>query len=285
MTTAVGSLVMAKIAVAGNVSVDRIDGKPPSPGGCPSFAALAFRMLGREGQIVTRYAPADGDLFRPVLSTLGVPVTTLPARSTNAFGFRYDGENRTMTVDAIGEPWSAADAAALDPAVGSIHIAPLLRSDFPAEALNALAAGGRVVSYDGQGLVRVPAIGPLEVDAAFDPSLLQAISILKLAEDEAVVIAGGPFEERHARGLGVPEILVTYGSEGCTLYIGGTGCDVPAAWPVLGVQSTGAGDAFMVAYLASRSDGGAPVESAGHASELVARMLEQRRQTSNEPNS
>jgi sugar/nucleoside kinase (ribokinase family) len=268
---------MAKIAVAGNVSVDRIDGKPPSPGGCPSFAALAFRMLGRDGHIVTRYAPADRDLFRPALSTLGVPVTTLSARSTNAFGFRYLGEHREMTVDAIGEPWTAADAAALDPDVGWVHVAPLLRSDFPADALAALAAGDRVVSYDGQGLVRVPELGPLTVDGAFDPSLLRAISILKLAEDEALVIANGRFEERDARGLGVAEILVTYGSEGCTVYLDGLGSDVPAAWPVLGVHSTGAGDVFMVGYAAARSDGAEPVDAARQASELVARMLEERR--------
>jgi len=267
---------MRRLAIAGNVAIDRIDGQPESPGGCPSFAALALRMLEREGQILTRHAEFDRDLFAPVLSTLGVPVTTLAAESTQAFGFRYDGEQRTMTVDAIGPRWSAADAGALDPEVGWVHVAPLLRSDFPADALAALA-DGRVLSYDGQGLVRVPETGAMRVDAAFDPALLEPISILKLAEDEAVVVAGGPFEERHARALGPQEILVTFGSDGCVLYLEGEREHVPAAWPVLGVQTTGAGDVFMVGYVAARSEGDEPRRAAEKGSELVARMLDQRK--------
>jgi sugar/nucleoside kinase (ribokinase family) len=267
---------MQGLAIAGNVAIDRIDGEAPSPGGCPSFAALALRMLGRQGQILTRFAEGDRALFAPVLSTLGVPVTTLRAGSTQAFGFRYEGEHRSMTVDAIGQPWSAEDASALDPEVGWVHVAPLLRSDFPPEALAALA-DGRMLSYDGQGLVRVPELGPMRVDRGFDPALLESISILKLAEDEAVVIAGGDFGEKHARRLGTREILVTFGSEGCTLYVDGAGDHLPAAWPVLGVQTTGAGDVFMVGYVAARSDGAEPHAAAALASELVARMLDERK--------
>jgi len=266
-----------KIAVAGNVAVDRIDGEPPSAGGCPSFAALALRMLDRAGQILTRYGESDHRLFEPVLSTLGMPVTTLPATATNGFGFRYEGERRTMTVDAIGQPWSPADAAALESDVAWVHVAPLLRSDFPPVALAALSGGGRILSYDGQGLVRVPKIGPMELDAAFDSALLEPVSILKLAEEEAVVVAGGAFGASHARALGVREILVTFGSEGCTLYVEGECQHVPAAWPVLGVQTTGAGDVFMVGYIAARSEDEHPVAAAELASELVARMLEERR--------
>lgn len=270
---------MPKIAVAGNVAVDRIDGEPPSAGGCPSFAAKALRMLGREGQILTRYAAADHCFFERVLSTLGVPVTTLAARSTNGFGFKYEGEHRTMTVDAIGQPWSPADAAALDSGVAWVHVAPLLRSDFPPEALAALAGDGRALSYDGQGLVRVPEIGLMKVDAAFDSALLEPISVLKLAEDEAVVVADGPFEERHARILGTREILVTYGSEGCTLYVDGASQHVPAARRVLGVQTTGAGDVFMVGYAMARTDGDDPHTAAEKASALVAEILEERKRS------
>ena len=268
---------MQKVAVAGNVAVDRIDGHPPSAGGCPSFAALALRLLGRDGQIVTRYAEPDRYLFEPVLSSLGVPVTTLQASSTNGFGFRYDGEHRSMTVDSIGQPWAPEDAAALDPGVGWVHVAPLLRSDFPEDALAALADDGRMLSYDGQGLVRVPEIGPMRVDANFDPELLRSVSILKLAEDEAVVVAGGEFAERHARTLGPREILVTFGSDGSTLYIEGEDEHVPAAWPVLGIQTTGAGDVFMIGYVVARADGEEPRRAAELASELVARMLDERK--------
>lgn len=267
---------MTRIAILGNCAVDRIDGQAATAGGCPSFAARALGLLGREGLIVTRYAAADRALFEPALAALGAPVTTLTASCSNAFGFRYDGEERTMTVDAIGVPWSPADLAALGPDVRWVHVAPLLRSDFPPETLAALAGGGRRVSYDGQGLVRVPRLGPLLVDAGFDPALLAPLTVLKLAVDEAAVLCHGAFGPADATRLGVPEVLVTDGSHGCVVHADGRAEHVPAAWPVLGVQTTGAGDVFMVGYVAARSDGAAPVEAARVGSELVARMLTER---------
>lgn len=268
---------MSRIAVVGNVAVDHIDGQPPSPGGCPSFAAAALRRLGRDGQIVTRFAESDRALFEPLIAGLGVPVTTLAARTTSAFGFRYSGEERAMTVEAIGDPWTPDDAAAVDRTARWVHVAPLVRSDFPPETLAGLAAYGRTVSYDGQGLVRVAQLGPLTLDAAFAPDLLASVTVLKLAEDEALVVAGGRFEGRHAAALGVPEVLVTLGSAGCVLHTADGVVHVPAAWPVHGVQTTGAGDVFMVAYGAARCDGAAAVDAARSASEVVARMLEERK--------
>jgi sugar/nucleoside kinase (ribokinase family) len=271
---------VAKVAVVGNVAVDRIDGRPPTAGGCPVFAALALRMLRREAQIIARYAPSDGVLVEPVLQVPGVVVTPVPAQTTTAFGFRYHGERREMTVEAIGEPWSPADVEALDADVTWVHVAPLLRSDFPSQTLAALAGASRTVSYDGQGLVRVPQLGPMRVDARFDAALLASLSVLKLAEDEAAVVACGRFDREHARRLGVPEILVTHGSNGCTLYLDGETRHVPAAWRVLGVQTTGAGDVFMVGYAVARSEGEDPQRACARASELVARMLEERKRAS-----
>lgn len=267
---------MRRVAVAGNFSRDCVDGGPPSPGGCPSFAAEALRRLGREGQIVSRYAPEDARLFEPALAALGHPVTLLPATRTSGFGLDYIGEDRTMTVTAVGTTWQAQDAEALDPAVEWVHIAPLLRSDFPAEALAALA-GNRTLSLDGQGLVRAPHLGPLTLNADYDPAVLSHVTVLKLAEEEAHIVAGGPFDRTSALALGVSEVLLTLGSHGAIVFADGAETFVPASPPVLGVQTTGAGDVFMVAYVVARSDGGEPVESARSASRLVAEMLEDRK--------
>jgi sugar/nucleoside kinase (ribokinase family) len=273
---------VSKIAIAGNVSVDRVDDRPPSPGGCPSFAAAALRILGGGGEIVTRHADGDRELFGALLTGLGVPVTVLPASTTSAFGLRYSGEQRRMTVDAIGDPWTPSDLSALPADAVWVHVAPLLRSDFPGETLQALAATGRRISYDGQGLVRVPRVGDLTVDARYEPAVVAALSVLKLAEDEASVIAPRGFDRTTARALQVPEILVTFGSEGCDVYIGDECDHVPAAWRVEGVQTTGAGDAFMVGYVHARAQAATPVEAARAASEVVARMLDERKAASYE---
>jgi len=181
-----------------------------------------------------------------------------------------------MTVTAAGATWQPADAAALESSVEWIHVAPILRSDFPADALAALA-DGRTLSLDGQGLVRAPTLGPLTLDADFDPAVLSHVTVLKLAEEEAHVVAGGPFDRASALALGVPEVLLTLGSHGAVVFAAGVETFVPASPPVLGVQTTGAGDVFMVAYVVARCDGRDPVAAARSASRLVAEMLDDRK--------
>lgn len=261
----------------GNVARDRVDNGPPSPGGCPAFAALAIRRLGLDGEILTRFAERDRDLFEPYLDGLGVPVTALPAETTSGFALDYHGEEREMRIEALGDAWTPGDVAALDAGVEWAHVAPLARSDFPPETLAALSTGGRQVSFDGQGLVRVPRVGPMELDADFDPALLAPLRVLKLAEEEATVVAGGRFDGGAAARLGVPEILVTLGSAGSIVYAEGHEDGVAVSGPVLEVQTTGAGDVFMVAYIGARSDGAAPHDAAAQASEVVARVLEERK--------
>jgi sugar/nucleoside kinase (ribokinase family) len=151
-----------------------------------------------------------------------------------------------------------------------------MRTDFPAETLAHLVARGHRIAYDGQGLVRADRLGPLTLDRNFSPDLLRHLDVLKLAEDEAVIVADGDFDASTAEWLGVPEIVVTYGSEGCDIYKDGTVVRVPAAWRVLGVQTTGAGDMFTACYVANRADGADPRRAAEQASELVARELQKR---------
>jgi sugar/nucleoside kinase (ribokinase family) len=268
---------MSLVGIVGNLALDRIDGGPPQAGGCPVFAALALRLLGRSGQILTRCARADRSYFADALQVPGMPATTLPASRSAGFDHRYDGEIRTTTVTALGEPWTPADAAHLAPAVGWLHVAPLLRDDFPATTLAAMARGDRKLSLDGQGLVRRAALGPLTQDAAFDPAVLAAVSVLKLSQEEAQIVAHGAFSSAIARSLRVPEIVVTLGSLGAELYLDGELTRVPTT-PVLGVQSTGAGDAFMVAFIASRSDGATPLDATHAATAVVVRMLRARKE-------
>jgi sugar/nucleoside kinase (ribokinase family) len=167
-----------------------------------------------------------------------------------------------MTVVQPGDTWMPEDAQVVPPG-GWIHVAPLLRSDFPAETLAALARG-RHLSLDGQGLVRAAETGPLRLDADFDPAMLEHVQILKLAEEEAEVVGA-------IDALGVPEVLVTFGERGSRVYYKGRSDEV-GAWPVA-VDPTGSGDAFSAAYLAGRSQGMAPVSAARQATGVVGALL------------
>lgn len=269
--------LIAGVTVLGNLAVDVINGGPKTPGGCASFSGVAMEAAGAPGGIVALAADEDHALFEPVLDRFGPLIRILPAACTSAFRLDYeDVDHRRMSVEAIGPVWSAAEVESADPETTWVHLAPLLRTDFPAETLALLALRGHRVAYDGQGLVRADRLGPLVVDRHYPPELLNHLSILKLAEDEAVIVADGPFDESTAARLGVPEILVTYGSEGCDIYTGDTRVRVPAAWRVEGVQTTGAGDMFTTCYVANRAAGADPRAAAKEASELVAGELEKR---------
>jgi sugar/nucleoside kinase (ribokinase family) len=211
--------------------------------------------MGVPVRILAKCAEADRALLRP-LTELGLPVMWLPAASTAAFSISYDGERREMTVEALGEPWTPAEAELVGDA-DWVHVAPLARSDFPLETLAALARG-RQLSFDGQGLVRPARTGPLELDADFEPAVLEHVRILKLAEEEAETIGQ----------VDVPELVITLGSRGALVQ----GVHVPAA-AIAATDPTGAGDAFAAAYLASRAAGEEPLGAARRAAEVVAEVL------------
>ncbi len=268
----------AGVTVLGNLAIDRIDGAEPTPGGAPSFVAPALAQAGG-GRIVASASAADAAFFAGVRdAAAGIPFDLLPAQSTAAFSMSYDGDVRTMSVDAVGPVWDAHQARAAAVQTAWVHLAPLVRSDFTPGAIAALTADGAQVSYDGQGLVRVAETGPLRCDAAFDPAILEHVALLKLADDEAAVLtAGAPFDAGAAARLGIPEIVVTAGSQGSTLFLGGEPVAVAPPFRVEGVHATGAGDTFTVSYVAARARGEQPVDAAQLASQVVAELLAVRR--------
>jgi sugar/nucleoside kinase (ribokinase family) len=250
------------IALIGNLSRDELPGRPPQVGGGSYHGARALHRLRVPARIVARCAVVDRDLLLPPLVRLGTPVRYVPGSSTAAFSFHYEGDRRVMSVEALGDTWAPGDLPPL-PAVRWTHVAPLARGEFPLETLAALARRCRV-SLDGQGLVRVPELGSLQLDAEFDPELLQHVWVLKLAEEEAEVL-GDP------AALGVREVVVTHGSRGATLYLRGHSERISArAFPG---DPTGAGDAFATAYVVARNAGFAPAGAARRATAVVASLL------------
>ncbi len=248
-----------------------MDGRDSRIGGGPWYAARALHALGQEAVVVAKCGEPERRSYLRRLAALGLPTSVAAAGETTSFSFRYDaGGRREMHVEAVGEPWSDGDEPerALR-RVEWVHVAPLLRDDFSPKTLERIARRRRVL-LDGHGLVRARRLGPLELDAEFDPALLQHVSILKLAEEEAHAILGdGELEE--LRGLGVPEVVVTFGAGGSLVLTPDAAVRV-AARAVRG-DPTGAGDAFSVAYLSARAGGHRPISAARRASALVSALL------------
>jgi len=107
----------------------------------------------------------DPKAYAHPLEALGLPVVCRDAARTTEFTFHYEGDRRLMTVDAVGDPWSPDDvdgwAGSTLAGVGWVQVAGLLRTDFPAPTIAALARGGRRLLLDAQGVVRLGKTGPL----------------------------------------------------------------------------------------------------------------------------
>ena len=258
------------VAVVGSLSLDSVDGGAPRIGGCPFYAARALRTLGAPAVIIAKCAAPDRQLLLPPLIRQGVPVVWQDSTASAAFSFSYENERRTMTVEAIADPWTPDQLIGPLRDVRWVHVAPLARSDFSAETLTALAHGRRV-SLDGQGLVRPARIGPLMLDADYDAGLLRSVSILKISEEEAELLVDG-YDERALARLGVREVVVTLGSQGCIVFADGV-AELVRAHAVHARDPTGAGDSFATAYLAARSSGAAPTAAARRAAALVSDIL------------
>lgn len=243
---------MARLGLIGHLARDVLAGAEPRIGGGPWHATRAYRLIGADARVVAKCGADDAPAFRAQLETLGLPFELHVGGETTAFSFSYDPSGvRTMAVEAVGEPFRSEE---LD--IGEVewlHVAPLLRGEIDL----ALLAPGRRILLDAHGLVRRPRVGPLRLDGDFDRTLLEHVSMLKLADEEAAVVGH----------VDVPELIVTHGVRGATV----NGEHVPAE-PVDG-DPTGAGDAFAAGYLAARSQGAAPVEAGRSASGLVAACL------------
>jgi sugar/nucleoside kinase (ribokinase family) len=250
------------IALIGNLSRDLLPGQAPHVGGGPYHGARALQRLRVPARIFARAAHADRDALLPPVVRLGTPTRFVPGEATATFAFSYDGDVRTMEVEALGDAWRPSDLPQL-PSGRWVHVAPLSRHEFPTETIAALARTRRIL-LDGQGLVRVPEVGPLQLDADFDPEILRHVWVLKLAEEEAAVI-GDPL------ALGVREVLVTHGSRGSTVYYGGRSEFVPAH--PLRTDPTGAGDAYSISYLVGRNTGFSPAGAARRATAVVASLF------------
>ncbi len=250
------------IALFGNLSRDLLPGQPPRAGGGPFHGARALQRVHVPARIFARAAEADRAALLPSLIKLGTPTRFVSGESTATFSFSYNGDVRTMHIEALGDQWRPSDIPQL-PSTRWVHVAPLSRHEWPTETIATLARSHRVL-LDGQGLVRVPKTGPLELDDDFDREILRHVWVLKLAEEEAEVV-GDP------ASLGVREVLLTQGSRGSTVYYGGRSEFIPAHG--LKVDPTGAGDAFSTAYIVARNAGFSPPGAARRATAVVAWVL------------
>ena len=105
-----------------------------------------------------------------------------------------------------------------------------------------------------------------------DGLILGHITALKLNDEEAEELCGGT-DEAALRSLGIPEVVLTLGSEGAVIISGEVTTRVDAV-PIDGpVDPTGAGDSFLLSYAVARQRGADPHEAGLIASRFVSTII------------
>jgi sugar/nucleoside kinase (ribokinase family) len=262
---------MTAIAALGHLTRDVVAGSEPRPGGGVFYAARALARLAADAHVEASCSALHRPELVPALEAFGLPTTWHESSTTTEYSFHYEGDRRIMRQEAVGDPWTPQQAVEAAADATWIDVCALTRSDFPPETLAALDPGGRQLLVDLQGLVRTAAIGPLRTNADIG-DVLRYVEVLKLNDEEAVTLVGSAAPEQ-LHDLGVPEVILTLGSQGAWVVTPDAVEHVPAV-PVDGpVDPTGAGDTYSVTYIVQRSAGAEPVEAARVAAATVSAFL------------
>lgn len=207
-----------------------------------------------------------------------IEVEVIPSRKTVYFENKY-GENmnnRTQRVLAKADAFTVEKLKNVK--ARFIHLGSLLADDFSLDVIRYLSDKG-TLSVDAQGFLRyVDGVNVYPCDWENKIEALKYIDILKVNEHEIESLTGYADLHQAARQLaewGVKEVLMTLGSYGSVIFVGGNYYEIPAYEPSALVDATGCGDTYATGYLYMRSKGASYSDAGRFAAAMSTIKLEQ----------
>ncbi len=210
-------------------------------GGTVTYAGITARNLGYRTGILTR---AADNLPTPDLLNQ-IKVVRLPASETTTFRNIYVQGKRqqfvlstagAISVDDVPSDWRDAKIVLLGPLVAEVE-SEMARA-FSPQTLIGVVPQGWMRQWDETGRVRPRAWSEAE-------EILPYVRVLVLSEEDL-----GEFTERlHGYIALAPIVVLTRGSQGCTVYERGKKLFDSPAFAANEFDPTGAGDVFTAAFL------------------------------------
>ncbi len=250
---------MLDIVTIGHFVVDlivspRIASPKVTVGGPPTFVSLVANKLGARVSVVSKV----GEGFRryvPWLLENNVDlshVQILNDACTTRFILTYERGKRKLQLRSKA-PQLVLQDIPTSLRTKAVHIAPVANELSP-ELIQELKGRASLLSLDPQGFLReFDAHGNVKPKKPDDLSFLHYCDVFKSSVRELKTMTGSVnvrASMRKIRNYGAKFILITMGSRGVLAHVDEAFYQVPACRPNILRDPTGAGDAFVGAFLA-----------------------------------
>ena len=232
-------------------------------GGSPTYVSLAARKLGARVSVISKVGEDFPNEYSASLKTSKVDLSGLKrvrGGFTTKFILRHEGDECHSQLLSRAPPISVRDIpSSLRARI--IHVAPIA-DELSRAVVSDLRTKTGILSLDPQGFVRkVDRSGNIHLKRWRDKRVLELIDLYKSSLGEIRMVTGQTdlrLAMKEIRDYGVGIVVATRGVKGSTLLHEGVFHEVPACKPRIVRDLTGAGDAYIGAFLAEFIHGKEP---------------------------
>jgi len=246
------------------INSPKITTPKPKLGGPPTYVSVAARKLDAKVSAISKVGDDFSSKHIAWLNANGVDLSGLKrikGASTTSFILKYTNWKRQLQLKSRAPPILLEDVADYLQAK-VIHIAPVV-NEISRNIVDKLRTLTNILSLDPQGFVReFDANGNMYLKRWDNQQVLEQIDLYKSSSSEIRMVTGLAdlhlaMEKIHDYGAKI--VIVTMGMKGSKLLFEGKLYDIPACKPKIVRDPTGAGDAFIGAFLAEYVKGKDPV--------------------------
>jgi len=246
------------------ISSPKITTPKPTLGGPPTYVSVAARKLDARVSVISKVGEDFSSRHIAWLKAKGVDLSGLKriqGASTTRFILKYTNWTRQLQLKSRAPPILPEDIPnSLRAKV--IHTAPVA-NEISRNLVDKLRTSTNTLSLDPQGFVReFDTDGNMHMKRWDNQQVLEQIDLYKSSLNEIKVVTGLADLQLAMEKIcyyGAKIVIVTMGMKGSKLLFEGKLYDIPACKPKTVRDPTGAGDAFIGAFLAEYIRGKDPV--------------------------